>query len=159
MKQFYMARLTKSLILMNFIALYLSSFSFFLFQYILFSGRVRDKHHDVFETPRKKNKDINIKSEGNVSQVSPTENNHSTGHEITTNKSMLPKDTFTTIGNKTDGKSSKQDEVGINIDNQEKCHDAEKETENITAIRQIESMMGRNYSDFMRSLASKYKEE
>ena len=63
------------------------------------------------------------------------------GHELTTKKSMLPKDTFTTIGNKTDGKSSKQDEVGIDIDNQEKCHDSEKETENITAIRQIESCL------------------
>ena len=131
----------------------------FLFRSTLFLGRVRDKHHDVFETPRKKTKDINIKSEGIISHVSPKENNHSLGHELTTNKTTPPKDTFTTIGNKTDRKSSNQDEEGIKIDNQKKCHDAESETENITAIRQIESMMGRNYSDFMRSLASKYNEE
>ena len=115
-----------------------------------FLERVRDKHEDVFETPRKKTKDINIKSEDNVSNVSPKEKNHSTGDE---------KDTFTTNRNKTDGKSSKQDVQGIDIDSQEKCYDVGKETENITAIRQIESMMGRNYSDFMRSLASKYNEE
>ena len=102
---------------------------------------------------------MNIKSEGNVSQVSPKENNRSMGHELTTNKTTLPKDKFTTIGNKTDGKSSKQDQEATEIDNHEKSPDAEKETENITAIRQIESMMGRNYSDFMRSLASKYNEE
>ena len=130
-----------------------------MFRSTLFLGRVRDKHHDVFETPRKKTKDINIKSEGNASQISPKENDRSTGHKLTTNKTPLPKDTLTTIGNKTEGKSSKHDEEGIEIDNQEKCHDAEKETENITAIRQIESMMGRNYSEFMRSLASKYNEE
>ena len=120
---------------------------------------MRDKHQDIFETPRKKTKDINIKSEGNVSQVSAEENNRSMGHELTTKKTTLPKDTFTTIGNKTDGKSSKQDEEGIERDNQEKCHDVGKEMENINAIRKIESMMGRNYSDFMRSLASKYNEE
>ena len=102
---------------------------------------------------------MNIKSEGNVSQVSPEENNRSRGHELTTNETTLPKDKFTTIGNKTDGKSSKQDQEATEIDNHEKSPDAVKETENITAIRQIESMMGRNYSDFMRSLASKYNEE
>ena len=102
---------------------------------------------------------MNIKSEGNVSQVSPEENNRSMGHELTTNKTTLPKDIFATIGNKPDGKSSKQDKEAIEIDNYEKGHDSEKETENITAIRQIESIMGRNYSDFMRSLASKYNEE
>ena len=120
---------------------------------------MRDKHQDIFETPRKKTKDINIKSEDNVSQVSPKEKNHSTGDELSTNKTALPKDTFTKIGNKSDGKSSKQNEEQIDIDNQEKCHGVGKEMENITAIRQIESMMGRNYSDFMRSLASKYNEE
>ena len=31
--------------------------------------------------------------------------------------------------------------------------------ENESALKQIESMMGRNYSDFMRSLASKYNKE
>ena len=124
-----------------------------------FLERARDKHEDVFETPRKKTKDINIKSEDNVSQVSPKEKNHSTGDELSTNKTALPKDTFTKIGNKSDGKSSKQNEEQIDIDNQEKCHGVGKEMENITAIRQIESMMGRNYSDFMRSLASKYNEE
>ena len=134
-----------------------SSFDFSILVCIL--ERVRDKHRDAFETPGKKTKDVNIKSEGNVSQVSPKEKNHSTGDEQTTNNITLPKDTFTTIGNKTDGKSSKQDEEGIDRDNQEKCHDVGKEMENITAIRQIESMMGRNYSDFMRSLASKYNEE
>ena len=130
----------------------------FLFRSTISLGRVCDKRHDEFENPRKKIKDINIKSEGIVSQVSPKENNHSLGHELTTNKTTPPKDTFTTIGNKIDRKSSNQDEEGIEIDNQKKCHDAENETEKITAIRQIESMMGRNYSDFMRSLASKYNE-
>ena len=156
-----MASLIKLLILINFIAFHIGTSSHFniLFRSTLFLGRVRDKHHDLFETPGKKTKDINIKSEGNVSQVSPKENDRSTGHELTTNKNPLPKDTSTSIGNKTEGMSSKKDEEGIEIDNQEKCHDAEKETENITAIRQIESMMGRNYSEFMRSLASKYNEE
>ena len=31
--------------------------------------------------------------------------------------------------------------------------------ENESALKQIENMMGRNYSDFMRSLASKYNKE
>ena len=156
-----MARLTKSLSLITLISLHvvIPSHFDFLFRSTLFLGRIRDKHHNVVETPRKKTKDMNIKSEGNVSQVSPEENNRSMGHELTTNKTTLPKDIFATIGNKPDGKSSKQDKEAIEIDNYEKGHDSEKETENITAIRQIESIMGRNYSDFMRSLASKYNEE
>ena len=46
-----------------------------------------------------------------------------------------------------------------------KAQDDAKETdpfnpeENDSALKQIESMMGRNYSDFMRSLASKYNKE
>ena len=46
-----------------------------------------------------------------------------------------------------------------------KAQDDVKETdhfnpeENDSALKQIESMMGRNYSDFMRSLASKYNKE
>ena len=45
------------------------------------------------------------------------------------------------------------------------CHNDVKETEHFkieesdSALKQIESMMGRNYSDFMRSLASKYNKE
>ena len=114
------------------------------------------KSEDTDEILNRKPCESNSKSDQKNANYTLNKKSYIENNRHDTNEPELKKrDTYVPF------KSSSNDLYDKNY----KAHDNLNETEHFntieknSALKQIESMMGRNYSDFMRSLASKYNQE
>ena len=136
--------------------------------------------HNLFPDKPLNNEVLNCEFRSQVSDKKPIVSNaicdkNTKHHSINTNQhhenskrqnydSKLTKETFTPLKTNLSHIESKHDDLlekSRNDNVQDEGGEIEEHEfpENESALKQIESMMGRNYSDFMRSLASKYNKE
>lgn len=96
----------------------------------------------------------------NIKHHSININQHYENSKCRTVDSKSTKDSSIPLKSNLSNLKSKHDDINEKSRNAGEGGEIERDfPENESALKQIESMMGRNYSDFMRSLASKYNKE